>query len=184
MKKILFAFFIVSVFYSCQDKTEIEKDFSCNSSSFSDLEITSDFKNLFSMELPKNWKTKLYFDDGQSSIFGADTTRQLTKSFLLDVSFVQKSINFDEIFKLNLEREKLSEQLIRIKNKNTKFNDKESYYSLSVGKKGNYPYQILDYFIKINDQNFLHVKTQIYGDAKVNDRLCTAINLIEKIKIQ
>lgn len=185
MKKIHYTFLsLVFVIFSCTKKSKIYNDFDCNSTSFSNLETIYDVKNLFSVEFPENWKTKLYFDDGQSSIFGADTTKQLTQTSLLDVSFIQKSINFDDNFKLNLEREKLSEQLIRIKSKNQHFNTKEAYYAVSVGKKNNFNYKILDYFIKVDNQNFTHIKVQIYGDSLVNQRLCKTIELIDKIKFQ
>jgi len=184
MKQILCFFLISLLLFSCSGKTQISKDFDCSRDFFSSTEKITDMKKLFSVEFPKKWKTNLYFDSGQSSIYGADTTKQLTKSVLLDVSFIQQSVFFDDNFKLNLEREKLSESLIRIKSKNQNFNKRESYYALSIGKKGNYKYQVLDYFIKVNNQSFLHAKTQVYGDSLVNERLCEAIQLIEKIKFQ
>ena len=182
MKKFFLLLSFILVLFSCQKRLKINKDFDCKAATFSNLETITDMKNLFSVQFPKNWKTNLYFDDGQSSIFGADTTKQLTQTLLLDVSFIQKSTIFDDTFKLNLERDNLAEKLIRIKAVNTKFKEKESYYSLSVGKKGTYSYKVLDYFIRVNNQNLLHIKSRIYGDSLVNERLCKGIQLIEKIK--
>ena len=181
MKKITGTIFSIFLIFSCQQQSNISKDFNCEKLSFSSLEEITDMKNLFSVKLPENWKTNLYFDDIQSSIYSADTTKQLTETAILDISFVQKSIVFDDNFKLNLERENLANHLIRTTSKEQKFNKNSSFYSISKGKKGNYNYQVLDFFIKVNDQNFLHTKTQIYGDSLVEERLCSSINLIEKI---
>ena len=67
---------------------------------------------MFTVDIPKNWKTNLFYDDLQSSIYTADTSKQLTKTILLDFSFIQKKISLNEIFVLKLEQEKLLEKLI------------------------------------------------------------------------
>ena len=67
----------------------------------------NDVKKTFSVAYPKNWKTNLYFDETQSSIFTADTTKQLTETVLLDITFINKEINFNDSFKLQQEQESL-----------------------------------------------------------------------------
>ncbi|AUC23323.1 hypothetical protein BTO15_15005 [Polaribacter sejongensis] len=84
MKNILFIILASLVFFSCSHQTEIHKHFNCKPTTFKDLEEVKDVKNLFSLELPKSWKTNLYYDDIQSSIYTADTTKQLTESLLLE----------------------------------------------------------------------------------------------------
>ena len=101
--------------FSCQNKSELSKEFNCESTTFKDLETVDDVKNLFSIEIPKNWKTNLYKDEVQSSIFTADTTKQLTETVLLDVTFIQNKLKFDEAFLLQQEQEYLSKNLIKIK---------------------------------------------------------------------
>ncbi|WP_166387137.1 hypothetical protein [Polaribacter sp. 11A2H] len=182
MKNILFIILASLVFFSCSDQTKISKDFNCNPTTFKDLEEVKDVKNLFSLELPKSWKTNLYYDDIQSSIYTADTTKQLTESLLLDVTFINKSINFDTSFKLERAQEDVSKSLINIKSEETNFLEKPSYYTVSKGKKGKFDYQVCHVFIKINDQNFILAKAEVYGDSLVNKRLCNGLALMEKIK--
>jgi hypothetical protein len=181
MNKYLLLFFSFCLFSSCKQQTKISRDFDCSKATFSSLEEITDMKNSFSVSFPEYWKTNLYYDHAQSSIYGADTTKQLTETTILDVALVQKNITFDAVFKLNLEREHLKNNLIKTRSNEEKFQENIAYYSLSKGVKGNYPYRILDLFVKINGQNFLHAKTQVYGDSAVNKRLCRAIDLIEKI---
>lgn len=172
------------LFFSCQNKSEISEEFNCETKSFKNLEIVDDVKDLFSVEIPKDWKTNLYQDEVQSSIFTADTTKQLTETVLLDVTFIQNKINFDDEFILQQEQENLSKNLIKIKSKEFTFLKKPSIYILFKGKKGKFNYQICNTFIKVNESNFILAKTEVYGDSLVNERFCEAFSLFENIKIK
>ncbi|QXP62035.1 hypothetical protein [Polaribacter sp. HaHaR_3_91] len=182
MKNILLILITSLLFVSCSNQTEISKYFNCNATTFNNLEEVKDVKNLFSLEIPNTWKTNLYYDDLQSSIYTADTTKQLTETLLLDVTFINKNINFDTSFKLEREQEDLSKNLIKIKSEETTFLEKPSYYTVSKGKKRKFEYQVCHLFIKINDQNFILAKAEVYGDSLVNKRLCDALALMKKIK--
>ena len=182
MKKLLILFVGASLLLcSCSQQSEVSKKFNCKPTNFTNLEKIEDVKNLFSLEIPKKWKTNLYYDDLQSSIYTADTTKQLTESLLLDITFINKSINFDASFKLKQEQENLSKSLIKTTSEETVLLDKPSYYTISKGKKGKFDYQVCHFFIKINEQNFILAKAEVYGDSLVNKRLCNAFALIEKI---
>lgn len=179
-----FLFVIASLlFYSCHKQSEISKTFNCKTSSFKTLEKVNDVKNLFSIDLPKDWKINLYKDGIQSSIFAGDTTKQLTKTVLLDVSFIQKNVNFNETFLLQQEQENLSKNLIKIASKEFIFLDKPALLNIYKGKKGDFSYQICNTFIKVNEQNFILAKTEVYGDSFVNERFCKAFSLIENIQL-
>ena len=167
MKNILVIFTAIFLFYSCSQQSEISKRFNCKPINYQNLEVVKDVKNLFSIEIPKTWKTNLYYDTLQSSIYTADTTKQLTESLLLDVTYIQKNINFDTSFKFE----------------ETSFLEKPSYYTIYKKKKGAFDYQVCLLFIKLNKQNFILAKAEVYGDSVVNTRLCNAFALIEKIKI-
>ena len=39
------------------------------------------------------------------------------------------------------------------------------------------------FFIKINEQHFIHAKAEVYGDSLINNRLCDGFELIGKIKL-
>jgi hypothetical protein len=178
-----YCIFLASLlFFSC-NKSEIKKDFNCIKTEFNNLENVTDVRDLFSIELPKDWKINLYEDETQSSIFAADTTKQLTETVLLDVTFIKNEINFDEAFLLNQEQENLVNNLIKIKSKKVTILNKPSLYIIYKGKKGTFNYQTCHTFIKINEDNFIFAKTEVYGDSLVNFRFCKAIQLIENIKI-
>lgn len=176
---ILTVFLLIS---ACTSPSELQKEFDCSSSKFSNLETVQDFKKVFTVEIPKNWKTNLYYDTLQSTIYSADTTKQLTETTIYDFNLVQQSIEFDDKFQLELESESLAQGLISTRKKALTINEKPSFYILSRGKKQNFPYQKLAIYQKLNDQNFIHTKVEIYGNNLVNERLCKAIGLVETIK--
>jgi hypothetical protein len=179
--RILFLASLLS--FSCTDTSEISKDFSCSNSAFNNLEMVDDIKNLFSIQLPTNWKINLYKDEVQSSIFTADTTKQLTETILLDVTFINNKINFDDAFLLQQEQENLGRNLIKTKSKKITLLEKPSIYIIYKGKKGKFKYQTCHTFVKIDEKNIIFAKTEIYGDSLVNQRFCTSFSLIENIKI-
>jgi hypothetical protein len=179
--RILFLASLLS--FSCTDTSEISEDFSCSNSAFNNLEMVDDIKNLFSIQLPTNWKINLYKDEVQSSIFTADTTKQLTETILLDVTFINNKINFDDAFLLQQEQENLVRNLIKTKSKKITLLEKPSIYIIYKGKKGKFNYQTCHTFIKIDEKNIIFAKTEIYGDSLVNQRFCNSFSLIENIKI-
>jgi hypothetical protein len=181
--KLFFLVLLTSfLFFSCQNKSAISSDFNCATSDFKNLEKVNDVKSLFSMDLPKNWKINLYQDKIQSSIFAADTTKQLTETVLIDVTFIENNINFNDDFLLKQEQESLSKNLIKTRTKQITLLNKPAIYLMYKGKKGAFNYQTCHIFIKLNEQNFIFAKTEIYGDSLVNQKFCKSFSLIESIK--
>ena len=183
MKKLSFILLAVLIL-SCTSKTPLQNEFNCKQTKIEKSETVKDMKSVFTLELPKHWKTNLFYDSVQSSIYTADTTKQLTETTILDITLVQDSIAINEDFKLKFEQNQLQKKLIVTKFNSTTVLSKPSYYFLSKGNKNNFPYQSLDVYILMNESNFILAKAEIYGDSLVNQRLCKAVNLIEKIKLQ
>ena len=168
---------------ACTKPTELEKEFMCKSETFSgSTENTKDVKNTFTVAIPKHWKTNLFYDEIQSSVYFADTTKQLTDTYLIDITHVSNELKLDKDF---IEKFKVSlsnEQLVETTSYELKFQDKDSYYSRASGKKGQFNYEVSNLFIKVNTNNYIHAKAEVYGDSLVNQRFCNAFSLIEKIE--
>jgi hypothetical protein len=171
------------LFFSCKQPSILKQDFNCKESFFSNLKEIKGPNGNFSAQIPSNWKINRFTDAIQSSIYGADTTKQLTKAILLDLSYISNPIEINELFKRKVENENLSNKLIQKKTKELNFLNKPSYYVISMGKKGPYNYKSLQLFITTNKEKTMLIKAEIYGDSLVDERLCKAITLIEKIKI-
>ena len=171
------------LFISCKQHSILKQDFNCKESFFSNLKEIKGPNGNFSAQIPSNWKINRFTDAIQSSIYGADTAKQLTKTILLDLSYISNPIEINELFKRKVENENLSNKLIQKKTKELNFLNKPSYYVISMGKKGPYNYKSLQLLITTNKEKTMLIKAEIYGDSLVDERLCKAITLIEKIKI-
>ena len=44
----------------------------------------------------------------------------------------------------------------------------------------NFNYYVFNLFIKLDENNYIHSKIEIYGDALKEERICKGINLLEK----
>ncbi len=171
----------VILFLACEKKSVFLEEQNCETKEFLDLEKIDDVKKMFTVQFPSTWKTNLYYDQHQSSIYTADTTKQLTETMLLDITYITNKMSFDEgfikKFKTNLSKQGLLETVSRTFN----FKNKNAYYSIAQGNKGNFPYQISNLFIKINENNYIHSKIEVYGDSLVSERICNGLNLLDKI---
>lgn len=181
MKSFIPLLFTAICIISC-NKTALDQEFSCSAESFSNTtEKVTDVKKSFSILIPTHWKTNLFYDELQSSIYSADTTKQLTETVLIDITQLQTGYHFDEDFKKQL---LLNDSIHKLKFKNQsafKFKEKSAYYAISSGKKGRFTYQILNIFVKQNSTNSFHLKTEVYGDSDINNRFCKAIHTLNSI---
>lgn len=183
--KLFFTLFLCClIFSSCNTTSELAKEFSCSNTTFSgNLEQNTDIKKTFSIQIPKHWKTNLFYNDLQSSVYFADTTKQLTESVLIDITHIKSNYKFDAAFEKSISTNDSIQQLVNSKKAQFSFLDNNAFYTVSKGRKGNFPYQIVNIFIHKNSINSYHIKTEIYGDTLINQRLCKAINLINTIEL-
>ncbi len=181
MKKIIVLLLAIS-FMSCK-KNELKNEFNCKSStSFSDTKEIRDVMKKFRLTLPSSWKTQLYYDEFQSEIYSADTTKSLTETYILDISWHQGELNLDKFFDQTVKDTlAIKEKLSNVKSNFIKFKDRPSYFNLSKGKSGNHTYHFLQVYVKTEIDEYFTFTTKVYGDDNVDERLCEAIQLSDKI---
>lgn len=182
MKQRIALIIFSGLLLACGSESKISEDLDCKPESYSNLETIEDFKNLYSVQYPDNWKTNLYYDFKQSSIFTADTTKQLTETMLFDITHVSNKLVLNDDFIMKFKSSLVAEQLVEAASYKFQFNDKEAYFSRAIGKKRGFDYQVLNIFIKINPENYMNAIIRVYGDSLVNQRLCNGISLLEKIE--
>lgn len=179
MKKTLFILCLLMIAACKQSK--FSKELGCENVSVDNLEVVEDVYKRFSVTIPKTWKTNLYYDTNQSSIFTADTTKQLTETYIIDVTRMSMPISFNEDF-LNRYKKNITENKLVVNSSyETTFLEKEAFYSRVIGKKRGFPFEQISIYVKLNGREHLYVKAEVYGDSLVNERLCKAMYLLEKI---
>ncbi|WP_442266434.1 hypothetical protein ACSIGC_01615 [Tenacibaculum sp. ZS6-P6] len=182
MTKYLLFFFTAFIFISC-DSNELGKEFACEFPSPGNLETVEDFKKKFTVKFPKHWKINLYYEEAVSSIYAADTTLSLSKATLIDISFITNPDNIDNDFINKVKSDNKELQLEEVQSKQIKFKRNDAYYNLAKGKRGKFNYHILNLYGK-TETGFIHAKTEIYGDSLINERLCSAITLINNVRVK
>lgn len=165
---------------SCDKKTILETTFDCSHAiSFSRTEEFRDTKNNFKINFPSNWKIDTYYNKNQSTIFAADTLKQLTDTYIIDVSWKQGKLelNPELVEKVHADD---SFEVISFKFENIL--EKPSFWHLSKGERKNFEYHILSIYIKTSFDSYMQISTEIYGDENVEKRLCEAMSLIKTIE--
>jgi len=174
---------ILLTIISCKKTSNLNTEFNCETSNFNNLEKITDIKNRFKLNIPKHWNTRLYYDDVQTQIYTADTTKQLSQTYILDIAFNSGELILNDAFKDKIVTDlKQNEQLENLKFQFNKFHKKSSIWFLSKGIKSNLSYHFFQLFILNSPTDYYEITTKIYGDELVEKRLCESITLIEKIE--
>ena len=181
MKKILIILLTVSLF-SCQNN-DLKTAFNCESTtSFSDTKEIRDIMKKFKIKFPSHWKTQLYYDEFQSEIYSADTTKSLNETYILDISWHQGELNLNQAFDQNVKDTlAIKEKLSPIKSNFIQFKEKPSYWNLSKGKDGKHTYHFLQVYVKTEVDEYFTFTTKVFGENNVDERLCESIQISDKI---
>lgn len=171
-------------FFSCQ-KSSIYNELGCKSSAkLGETKEIRDILKKFRLVVPKNWETQLYYDDFKSQIYAADTTKQLSETYILDVAWHQGELTLNDALAKNVsDTLSIKEQMTTIKSGFGKFKKKPTYWNLSQGKKSGRLYTFIQLYLKTEVDEYFLLTTKLYGDSDVNTRLCESIELFEKVQI-
>ncbi|MBL4745691.1 MAG: hypothetical protein JKY08_04935 [Flavobacteriaceae bacterium] len=186
MKPIFTAIILVSLcFFSCQNPSKLEQLLACESSETFRFDKTStDFNKTFSIQNYKKWKTNLYYDEYQSSIMIADTTKALDKTFIFEIAMYDGELNFTAAFNAGLKAKIEQNNLELVEENYFKWQDKPAYYSRSKGIKNKRNYQELNIYINHEPTRYLKAQIQVYGDQNIQERFCSSLQLFTTLKIK
>lgn len=170
---------------NCSKPTTIFKGFDCQSTvNIKDLETVLDANNNFSLDIPKYWKTELYFDNSSSIFTTADTTKQLTKTYLIKASLIsgKLDLNKETIQKIKESIEASnSESILSVKD--GLFDNKQALLIQSKSNKETYKKSVLHLYMPISFKHYFEIEIHCYGTEKVEERFCEAIDHINSLKI-
>ena len=183
MKYLTILILSLLVFSSCQNN-DLGEQFECNTPThFTNTKKYKDVLSKFNIEIPKYWKTQLYYDEFQSDLYSADTTKQLSETYLIDITWHQGELNFDEEFKSKISKGLKNKGLLKVVRSGfVKFKKHDSYYNLSTGKSADLTYHFLQVYLKYKPDEYYTFTSKIYGDKYVNERICSSISIFNNIK--
>ncbi len=182
---LIFLSIVLLTFFSCHKNSGFPKELMSCEKKFlpMNLEHITDFKNQFSIDIPKHWNTKMYYDNYQSEIFSADTIKPISETFILQVSHIQSAIQLNDTLIKSLDKQSIVLNRTKELVKYHQFKDREALIYASNGVKDNLPLYIFQDYIKIDHDRFLLMKVDIYGSENIEERLCEALQLLEKVSI-
>jgi hypothetical protein len=182
MKKFYLLFLLIIVIVSCKKQSELSKEFNCNSTELKNLKPYLDFKNNFKLHIPTNWKTNKYYSETQSEIFTADTTKQLTETYILNTSYALGTVNFDSDFYQKTDSIIIQNNFKKTKYGTTTFMKLPTFWYIVEGEKNGFPYHQFNIIAKKSEMAYFSASVEIYGDLKVDERICESISILEKIE--
>ena len=181
--KYFFTLIVLAASLTGCKKNDVRIALNCTTTTnFANTKEISGFLKHFKLDVPQNWKSELYYDEMQSRFYSADTSKQLTDTYIIDVTWHQGEIELDDKFEEIIENDvKQNEQLIPYKTGFGSFLNLPSYYILAQGKSSGFTYHYLQIYLKTNVDEYFHLTTKVYGDEFVEERLCESLSLFEGI---
>jgi len=180
--KFGFIYILLLAICSCSNKNSLIKDYNCKVIKVKSKTIP-DALQKFTLNIPKNWKTKLYIDKGVSIFATADTTKQLSQTFLIKLSLIRSSLicdkNSDTSLRLKLAKNKW------IVKKHVKGLFKNRYALMFTSEKQNSKIEIaaLHIFFNTKNQQHFEIEIQCFGNKNQQERFCQAINILKTLKL-
>jgi len=168
--------------FSCSNKSELSKSFNCETSEIKNDKEYLDFKNNFKLKLPSTWKTNKYYSEFQSEIFSADTTKQLSESFIFDASYNFGNLKLDADYVKKTDSVLRMNNLEKIKSGQILFQNKPALWYVVKGKKNGFPYHQFNLMVENTETTYFSVYSEIYGDKNIEERICESISIIDKIE--
>ena len=164
--------------------SDFEREFGCETPmGFSNTKTYKDVLSHFEIDIPKNWKTSLYYDEYQSKLYSADTTRNLSDSYIIDVTWHQGELVIDEEFdQLVSEQAGREFNLIPVKSGEGDFLDHEAYYHIATGKKNDMDWHYLQVYLKYRTDEYYTLTSKIYGNELVTERICASFSLFKNLE--
>lgn len=182
MKNTLIVIASIFIFICCNKQSELSKIYDCKSTKIKSLTAISDFNENFIINLPNTWKKKLYYNQNQSEIFAADTTKQLTDTYIIDAAYNQGKLIFNESFYKKTDSLLKISNLEKVNSGNIIFQEKPAYWYLIKGEKKGFEYQQFNLIVKTSRNTYFTYYSEVYGDTNVESRICESISIINNIK--
>ena len=182
MKYLLQIVFSILIFTSCSKQSELRKNFDCRNINTEQKSAQYDFHKNFKLNIPISWRTALYYDNSQSEIFSADTVKELTETYILDVSHNLGNIEFNDTYFVKNDSILNTNNLKIIKSNNNLFQEKPSFWYVAKGTKKGYVYHQFNLTVLLGEQSYFNSFVEVYGEEAVDERLCDAISIIENIE--
>lgn len=173
-------------FASCSDSSISKKlKIDCSDNyDFNQLKTTKDTRGNFEMKIPSNWKKEMFVNENETRLYFADTTRELNKTFIIDIGLYFSKVKIDTDFMnskkiqieegQNIELEKLSK---------INYKDTDGYVVQTKSSELNLNKTGIEIYLNNKNDSYYILKIDAYGMENIESRICEALNLLEYFQI-
>ncbi len=167
---------------SCQ-KSKFEREFECETpSSYTQTKTFKDVLGHFEIDVPSSWKTELYYDEFQSAVYTADTTKSLRETFILDISWRQGELVLNKDFEVKVaQNARRNLQLIPVKSGFGEYLEHPAYYHIATGKSDDLSWHYLEVYVQHKVDEYYVFTAKIYGDEYVSERICASFSIFGEL---
>jgi hypothetical protein len=173
---------VFTLLVSCQRTNPLHAILNCDVNRHVNTILVQDFNENFSLSIPRHWKINHYYDQFKSEIYAADTTRELTDTYIFDASFNNGSLVFDDYFFKRIDSVLSNEQLELMNSGTVELNENIGYWYLVNGTKNGYPYHKFNLSFPCGKDTYFNTFTELYGDTQIQERLCDSFNLLDNLE--
>ncbi len=177
--KYLFALALLTLFLTSCQKSKFEREFECETpSSYTQTKTYKDILGHFEIDVPSSWKTELYYDEFQSALYTADTTKTLRETFILDVSWRQGELVLNKDFEVKVAQNATRNlKLIPVKSGFGDYLGNPAYYHIATGKSDDLSWHYLEVYVQHKVDEYYVFTAKIYGDEFVSERICSSFSI-------
>jgi len=182
MKHLIVTFCAALVLVSCQN-SKFEKEFECDTPiSYTQTKNFKDVLNHFEIEVPSNWKSELYYDEYQSALYTADTTKTLRETYILDIAWHQGELVLNKDFEVRVaENATRNLKLIPVKSGFGEYLGHPAYYHIATGKSDDLSWHYLEVYVQHKVDEYYTFTSKIYGNEFVSERICASFSVFNEI---
>lgn len=182
MKFILATMTVLLLTSACQT-SKFEREFECTTpTSYTQTKTYTDVLNHFKIEVPTQWKSELYYDEYQSALYTADTTKQLRETFILDIAWHQGELVLNKDFEVRVAQNATRNlKLIPVKSGFGEYLGHPAYYHISTGKSEDLSWHYLEVYVQHKVDEYYTFTSKIYGSEFVSERICDSFSVFNEI---
>lgn len=185
MNPLKFGIVLISLvtFASCSKNDDIFKNYNCKTESIPTKQVLDAFLQ-FSLEIPKNWKTNLYIDQNTSIFATADTTKQLSETFLIKVSKIPAQLTLNQATTDTIKSELTKNQWHINSLQKGIFKKFNALLITSQKQPSNIKTSALHLYFSAENQHYFEIEIQCFGDKNTDERFCQAVKIINSLNIK
>ena len=174
--------FIFCLFlFACNTPSELELENGCGADLPSNTVEKTDFKKNFNIKIPKTWNTSHFYSPATSEMYVADTTKALTESYIMELVFNDGEIHLGSDLKTKIDAFNRANQYSLVDSNELLFKSHPAIFFTLRGKKNNYDVLIFDLYVKTSETTYFNSKTEVYGNANIQGRLCESLAILNTV---